>query len=247
MGVKEPAEVAIDAGTARPASTSTSGTPSSVVGGRSASHATSRRARRDPETSSSLARRPVSRVRPEDGAAVVRQNRARSTPGSRSRASRGSLPARPTRAEVNDTAPGQRRRISANGRRASRPRSISRVSKSFVTFIKIFLLGFAGIALFVGAFIIFNTFAITVAQRTREFATAADDWRVAPPGSSARSCSRLSSSASRPRSSAPRARRKLIAKFLNAVMKADGDRPTAGGAGLLAAHGSRQLCWSAWL
>jgi putative ABC transport system permease protein len=42
--------------------------------------------------------------------------------------------------------------------------------KSFVTFIKVFLLAFAGIALFVGAFIIFNTFAITVAQRTREFA-----------------------------------------------------------------------------
>ena len=29
---------------------------------------------------------------------------------------------------------------------------------------------FAGIAVFVGAFIIFNTFSITVAQRTREFA-----------------------------------------------------------------------------
>jgi putative ABC transport system permease protein len=41
---------------------------------------------------------------------------------------------------------------------------------SFVKFIKIFLLGFAGIALFVGAFIIFNTFSITVAQRAREFA-----------------------------------------------------------------------------
>jgi putative ABC transport system permease protein len=42
--------------------------------------------------------------------------------------------------------------------------------KSFVTFIKFFLLAFAGVSLFVGAFIIFNTFAITVAQRTREFA-----------------------------------------------------------------------------
>ena len=34
-----------------------------------------------------------------------------------------------------------------------------------------FLLGFAGIALLVGAFVIFNTLSITVAQRTREFAT----------------------------------------------------------------------------
>ena len=30
---------------------------------------------------------------------------------------------------------------------------------------------FGGIALFVGAFVIFNTLSITVAQRTREFAT----------------------------------------------------------------------------
>ena len=33
------------------------------------------------------------------------------------------------------------------------------------------LLGFGGVALFVGAFVIFNTLSITVAQRTREFAT----------------------------------------------------------------------------
>ena len=41
----------------------------------------------------------------------------------------------------------------------------------FVSFIRYFLLAFAGIALFVGAFVIFNTLSITVAQRTREFAT----------------------------------------------------------------------------
>jgi len=39
-----------------------------------------------------------------------------------------------------------------------------------LSFITIALLAFAGIAIFVGAFIIFNTFSITVAQRTREFA-----------------------------------------------------------------------------
>ncbi len=38
-------------------------------------------------------------------------------------------------------------------------------------FIQLFLLAFGGIALFVGAFVIFNTLSITVAQRTREFAT----------------------------------------------------------------------------
>ncbi len=37
--------------------------------------------------------------------------------------------------------------------------------------IRMFLLGFGGIALLVGAFVIFNTLSITVAQRTREFAT----------------------------------------------------------------------------
>ena len=41
----------------------------------------------------------------------------------------------------------------------------------FTKFIRYFLLAFAGIALFVGAFVIFNTLSITVAQRTREFAT----------------------------------------------------------------------------
>lgn len=38
-----------------------------------------------------------------------------------------------------------------------------------LSFIRIALLVFAGIALFVGAFLIFNTFSITVAQRVREF------------------------------------------------------------------------------
>ena len=42
---------------------------------------------------------------------------------------------------------------------------------SFTKFIRYFLLAFAGIALFVGAFVIFNTLSITVAQRAREFAT----------------------------------------------------------------------------
>jgi putative ABC transport system permease protein len=41
----------------------------------------------------------------------------------------------------------------------------------FTNIIRYFLLSFAGIALFVGAFVIFNTLSITVAQRTREFAT----------------------------------------------------------------------------
>jgi putative ABC transport system permease protein len=44
-------------------------------------------------------------------------------------------------------------------------------TQKFIKFIQSFLLAFAGIALFVGSFVIFNTLSITVAQRTREFAT----------------------------------------------------------------------------
>ena len=55
-------------------------------------------------------------------------------------------------------------------RPASRRRSGRRTtSRSDLGFLRIALLVFAGVSLFVGAFQIFNTFSITVAQRTREF------------------------------------------------------------------------------
>jgi putative ABC transport system permease protein len=44
-------------------------------------------------------------------------------------------------------------------------------SGSFTNFLQKFLLAFAGIALFVGSFVIANTLSITIAQRMREFAT----------------------------------------------------------------------------
>jgi len=44
-------------------------------------------------------------------------------------------------------------------------------TKDLTRFIQIFLLAFGGVALLVGAFVIFNTLSITVVQRTREFAT----------------------------------------------------------------------------
>jgi len=44
-------------------------------------------------------------------------------------------------------------------------------TNEFITFLQGFLLAFAGIALFVGSFVIANSLAITIAQRTREFAT----------------------------------------------------------------------------
>ncbi|HVD25208.1 MAG TPA: FtsX-like permease family protein [Gaiellaceae bacterium] len=45
-------------------------------------------------------------------------------------------------------------------------------TNAFITFLRGFLLAFGGIALFVGAFVIANSLSITIAQRTREFATA---------------------------------------------------------------------------
>src|SRR5207247_1231214 len=42
---------------------------------------------------------------------------------------------------------------------------------SFMSFLQKFLLGFGGVALFVGSFVIANSLSITIAQRTREFAT----------------------------------------------------------------------------
>jgi putative ABC transport system permease protein len=47
----------------------------------------------------------------------------------------------------------------------------SKETQDGLNFIKYFLLGFGGIALFVGSFVIANTLAITVAQRMRELAT----------------------------------------------------------------------------
>jgi putative ABC transport system permease protein len=44
-------------------------------------------------------------------------------------------------------------------------------TNEFIGFLRTFLLAFAGIALFVGSFVIANSLGITIAQRTREFAT----------------------------------------------------------------------------
>ena len=44
-------------------------------------------------------------------------------------------------------------------------------TNSFISFLRGFLLAFGGVALFVGAFVIANSLSITIAQRTREFAT----------------------------------------------------------------------------
>ena len=55
-------------------------------------------------------------------------------------------------------------------------------TNEFITFLQGFLLAFAGIALFVGSFVIANSLSITIAQRTREFATVRTLGALAPPG-----------------------------------------------------------------
>jgi putative ABC transport system permease protein len=54
---------------------------------------------------------------------------------------------------------------------AQQAQKASDSTNSFLSFFKTFLLAFAGIALFVGSFVIANSLSITIAQRTREFAT----------------------------------------------------------------------------
>ena len=60
--------------------------------------------------------------------------------------------------------------IVTRAHRLRRPRSRSPQDvKNGFSFLSTALLVFAGVALFVGGFLIFNTFSITVSQRTREF------------------------------------------------------------------------------
>jgi putative ABC transport system permease protein len=54
---------------------------------------------------------------------------------------------------------------------AQQAREDAKDTNSFISFLRGFLLAFGGIALFVGSFVIANSLSITIAQRTREFAT----------------------------------------------------------------------------
>jgi putative ABC transport system permease protein len=54
---------------------------------------------------------------------------------------------------------------------AQQAREDAKGTNQFISFLRGFLLAFAGIALFVGSFVIANSLSITIAQRTREFAT----------------------------------------------------------------------------
>jgi putative ABC transport system permease protein len=70
-------------------------------------------------------------------------------------------------AEITKILPPATQVRSGNGQAASDAKD----TNSFISFLQTFLLSFAGVALFVGAFVIANSLSITIAQRTREFAT----------------------------------------------------------------------------
>ena len=94
--------------------------------------------------------------------------------------------------------------------------------KDFISIIKIVLLGFGGVALLVGAFTIFNSLSIMVAQRSREFGLLRLVGASRAPGAR-RSCAealvigaaRLAPSASPPASGWPRAQRAVQALGLD--------------------------------
>ena len=54
---------------------------------------------------------------------------------------------------------------------AAQAREDAKQTDQFISFLQNFLLAFGGVALFVGSFVIANSLSITIAQRTREFAT----------------------------------------------------------------------------
>jgi putative ABC transport system permease protein len=70
-------------------------------------------------------------------------------------------------AQIRDILPGDTQVRTAQ----AQSREDSKETDSFISFLQKFLLGFGGVALFVGSFVIANSLSITIAQRTREFAT----------------------------------------------------------------------------
>ena len=215
-----PDEVAIDAGTAEARASRASATPSASSRPARA-QVQDRRARQVRERR--LARRGDGRrVRPEDGAGAVRQAR-RGRPGRRSRQGRAS---RRGRARGGRAARSQARRRRCRRRR--RPtRSTSRVSRASSRSSR-------------------SSCSRSPASRSSSARSSSSTRSRSPSRNGrvssrccgrsarragrccARSCSRRSSSVSRRRSSAPRSAL-LIAKFLNAVMKAaEIDLPQAG-------------------
>ena len=110
-------------------------------------------------------RRDARRLRPRDRPAALQQGTASST-RSRSPRSRAS-PTEQLIEEIKPVLPADAQVVSSTEQAAEDASD----TNEFIKFLRIFLLVFGGVALFVGSFVIANSLSITIAQRTREFAT----------------------------------------------------------------------------
>ena len=109
--------------------------------------------------------RDARRVQPADGPASCSARSASST-RSGSRASRASRSRSSSPRSTQILPPGTQVRTGAE-----QAAEDAKDTDEFISFLRYFLLAFGVIALFVGAFVIFNSLSITIAQRTRELAT----------------------------------------------------------------------------
>ena len=110
-------------------------------------------------------RRDARGVRPADRAAAVQQ--ARAARRDRDRREAGRVRRRAARSRCARSC----RRPPRRGRPRQQAKKDAEDTNAFISFLRGFLLAFGGIALFVGSFVIANSLSITIAQRTREFAT----------------------------------------------------------------------------
>ena len=111
-------------------------------------------------------RRDARRLRPPDGAAPLQEGRASSTrsPSRRS----PTCPTPSSSSEIEAILPPD---DAGEDRSSEQAQADAADTNEFISFLRAFLLAFGGIALFVGSFVIANSLSITIAQRTREFAT----------------------------------------------------------------------------
>ena len=110
-------------------------------------------------------RRDALRIQPADRAAPVQEGgQARPDPS----LEEGRTSARPRCSPRSGRSSRRRPRC---GAASSRRDTDASDTNAFTSFLQTFLLSFGFIALFVGAFVIANSLSITIAQRTREFAT----------------------------------------------------------------------------
>ena len=116
-----------------------------------------------PASRSAARRSPASTFRPRS-ASSRRSGSSTRSPSPRSRTSR----TRSSSREIEEILPPDAQVLTGERAGAVRRR---RDTNEFISFLRTFLLAFGGIALFVGSFVIANSLSITIAQRTREFAT----------------------------------------------------------------------------